>query len=461
MTKVSNVSRASFRDPAGFIFTDNGTVKRAVTQHGKKDYDFFISSGLYRGLLERGWIVSHTEDTESVPEGLFKILTPQKIDTWTFPYEWSFSQLKDAAILTLNIQLLALEFGMCLKDATPFNIQFYEGRPLFIDTLSFEMFQERPWFGYKQFCEMFLAPLVLMANKREDFNRLLAVDLSGINLSFASKLLPRRTWFSFSYLTHIHLHAASQAHFEDSKPQAQKPKSSLKFYKINVVSFVDNLLSCIHKIKIKRKKTAFSDYYADCGHYGPESERFKMDTVRRWAQAAKWQRVMDLGGNTGKYSRVLNELGIFCVCADYDPYCVDENYLLSKKEQNKKMLPILLDISNPPSDLGWANEERPALFKRVAPDAVLSLALVHHLRISAGIPLELIARFFARVAPSLIIEFVPKEDVMVQKLLRHRDDIFFDYDQTGFERVFADLYSFVETVPISGTKRTLYLMKRK
>ena len=454
---------ASFRDPAGFVFKDGETVRRAVTSHGRSDYDRLISSGLYRELTEKGWLVGHGESA-SAEAGVYKILTPQPIRVITYPYEWCFSQLQDAAIRTLEIQLAAIERGLSLKDATPFNIQWRTGAPVLIDTLSFESLKERPWFAYKQFCETFLAPLALMAHVKPDFNKYLSVDLSGVNLSFASRCLPRLTRLHPGMLAHIHLHALSQEKFD--RASTDRPSAaSMKLPKSALMSLVRSLLDLTRSLRLKKQKTVFGDYYAECAHYSRDAEESKIRLVETWideaAASAALKEALDLGSNNGKFSRLFTKKNILCVSVDSDPFCVDENYALSKRTPDPNMLPLLMDLTNPSSDLGWAGGERDSFFKRVNPGLVMALALVHHLRIGNNVPTEMIADFFHDIAPLLIIEFVPKEDPMVRKLLASRDDIFHDYDAGAFEAAFNRGFEILRKSPVAGTPRILYYLKRK
>lgn len=450
---------SSFRDPCGYIFVDNGAIKRAVTDFGRENYDLFLSTGLYDQLLQRKYLVPHHEEEPS-ERGIHKILLPNRIPVITYPYEWSFSALKDAALLTLDIQKTALEHGMSLKDATPYNIQFLDGKPLMIDTLSFEKFQNKPWVAYKQFCEIFLAPLVLMAYVKADYNKYLSNDINGFDLQFCSKVLPRATWFNPNLLAHIHLHALSQTKY--GSPSAKAPThTSLNFSLNQMNALIDSLKSAVAQLKIKKSKTSFGDYYAECQHYTEKAEHFKTQLIEEWLNILNPKRVTDLGANNGRYSRLVTKRGAFCAAVDNDPLCVNDNYVFSRKENDMNILPLYLDLSNPFPAVGWASKERDSFFMRVQSDLVMALALIHHLRISVNIPLFMLSRFFADIAPVLWIEFVPKNDVMVQKLLANREDTFHDYDQAGFEENFKAYFDIFKKADIPDTPRTLYYLIRK
>ncbi|MFH1827327.1 MAG: SAM-dependent methyltransferase, partial [bacterium] len=218
---------SSFRDPSGSVFYKGDKVYRQVNKSYKSDFDLFISSGLKKSLEKSGLILSskaiETKNLKS--NNTYKVLEVQKIPYISYPYEWSFSQLKDVALLTLQIQKQALEHGMSLKDASSYNVQFFKGKPVFIDILSFEKYIDgKPWIAYKQFCQHFLAPLALMAYKDIRLNQLFKIYLDGIPLDLTSKLLPKKTWLNLSFLIHLHVHAKSQTMYADKADKVKKYK---------------------------------------------------------------------------------------------------------------------------------------------------------------------------------------------------------------------------------------------
>lgn len=457
MPAPAQVLPSSLRDAAGSVFWESGTVKRGITVYGQEDYNLLMRSGLYDDLARRGLLLTHREEIPAAGSRFCKVLVPQQIPLITYPYEWCFSQLKEAALLTLEIQALAMEYGMGLKDATPFNVQFLDGKPIFIDTLSFEKWADAPWVAYRQFCESFLAPLFLMAYLHPGFNKYLTVDLNGLDLSLASRVLPARTWFHPGCLLHIHLHALSQRRW--GKSAGRPVRASLP--RRRVQSLVESLRSCVESLKFGRWDTPFTDYQKDCRHYSPEAQAFKADWVLARVRKACPRWVLDLGANIGFLSRIVTRLGIRCVALDSDASCVEENYRRSRQEGDRCMIPLLADPCNPPPNLGWMGTERTALFDRLKPDAVMALAMLHHLRITHTIAMEGIAQFLSEIGPTLLIEFVPKEDPMVQEMLRNRSDEFHDYTLGDFERCFGRFFAIEEKSPIPGTSRILYHLVRK
>lgn len=450
---------ASFRDPAGFVFHDaKGTIYRQVNKVGAADFDQFLESGLYKALTDAGQLVPHRKVaiTKALSADAHAVIQPERIPFITYPFEWSFSQLKDAALLTLAIQKKAMRHGMCLKDATAYNVQFKDGRPVFIDTLSFESYKPgTPWQAYRQFCQHFLAPLALATYTDVRLTQLLRVYPDGVPLDLAAKLLPGRTKARLSLAMHIHLHARAQ---QAKSQERQRPQRAVRAESLRAI--LESLERAVARLEPQRTATEWGDYY-DNTNYTASAADQKAKLLTAFVKPLKVESVLDLGGNNGRYSRVLNKLDIATVCADIDPNAVEANYRYVKKHKEQAMLPVLLDLTNPGGGLGWANDERAVVAERLHTDLVMALAIIHHLAISNNLPLERVAAYFAQFAPYLIIEFVPKEDSQVQTLLATRADIFPDYNHQGFEAAFTKHYKLVEKQSIKGTKRTLYLFKRK
>ncbi len=452
----------SFRDPSGFMFRHEGILYRQVNLHYRQEYDLLMASGLYEQLTKSRALIPHTEestDLAPVPEIAYKVIRPQTVGFISYPYEWSFDQLKDAAILTLAIARRALEYGMALKDASAYNVQFHEGRPIFIDTLSFEKYEEGlPWVAYRQFCQHFLAPLALMASKDVRLLQLLRVNIDGIPLDLASSLLPTSTRLNLGLSSHIHLHASSQKKYADKEVSQAEVKG--KFSRGAMETLIESLLSTVRALKVKEINTEWADYY-QANNYTEASFEAKRAVVKDFISKVAPQTVWDLGGNTGEFSRAASELGIPTVSMDIDPGAVQQNYQLVKKNKEKNMLPLVMDLTNPSPALGWRNQERQSLRERGEASLIMALALIHHLAIANNVPLRDVADFFADLGPYLVIEFVPKEDSQVARLLASRLDIFPNYTLEGFKQAFQARYTILEEHPVEGSKRTLLLMRRK
>jgi ribosomal protein L11 methylase PrmA len=367
--------------------------------------------------------------------------------------------LKDAALTTLEIQKKALDFGMSLKDCSAYNIQFRRGKPILIDTLSFEKHRDgEPWVAYRQFCQHFLAPLVLISYRDIRLNQLLRIYIDGVPLDLASSSLPFRTRLKFSLLSHIHLHARSQKRFADKTVNI----SSRKMSRLSFLGLIDSLESAIKKLKWQAQDTEWIDYYYKDINYSSGALQYKKQIVAEFLDKIKPKVVWDLGANVGMFSRIASDKGIKTISYDIDPAAVEKNYLECVRKGEVNILPLVLDLTNPSPGIGWENQERMSWLERGPVDTVLALALIHHLAISNNLPLDKIAAFFSRICcGSVIVEFVPKSDSQVQRLLSTREDIFPDYTKRFFENEFKEYFTIQRSIKIRDTKRTLYLMQRR
>jgi ribosomal protein L11 methylase PrmA len=450
---------SSFRDPSGFVFERDGVLYRQVAERYREHYDRLMDSGLYEALAAKGALVAHDEASPDLdPTGsAYRVLKPERVPFVSYPYEWCFGQLQQAALLTLDIQREAIERGMTLKDASAYNVQFVGCEPVFIDTLSFETYREgHPWVAYRQFCQHFLAPLALMSRVDVRLSGLLRNHLDGVPLDLAAALLPWRTKLSFPLLTHVHLHARTQRTFADRPKQARE----MKVGKLALVGLVESLRKVVASLAWEPAGTEWADYYENT-NYAPESMRRKEALVASFVERAGPRTVWDLGANTGAFSRIASRAGAYTIAFDVDPAAVEKNFRRGSADRDRSILPLVLDATNPSPDLGWENLERESLAARGPADAVLALALVHHLAIGNNVPLDRVARFFARLGRWLVIEFVPKADSQVERLLASREDVFPDYDRPSFEARFGEYFEIVDQSPVEGTERTLYLMQRR
>jgi len=446
------------------VFSYNGAIYRQINEFYRKDFELLVTSGLYKELVSLGLLVSHEEVSlkeYAQSDDAWKVIRPAQIPFISYPYEWCFSMLKDAALLTLHIQKIALEHGMSLKDASAFNIQFLEGRPVLIDTLSFERYDEgKPWVAYKQFVEHFLAPLYVMSMNDIRLNRMTSVFLDGIPVDIASHMLPLRSKLNLSLLLHIHAHASSQKKFSNKKLGALLEEK--KFSRQALLGMLDNLEKSIKSASWNPKGTQWEDYYEeDKNNYKSESMMHKAALVETFLKTSKAKTVWDIGANTGYFSAIAVKTGADVLAFDHDYGALETNYrdVTSKKE--KKLLPLFFDMTTPTPAVGWENKERLSLFERGPADAVLALALMHHIAISHNVPFSYLASAFAKMGKYLIIEFVDKADSQVQILLANRKDIFTQYSQKDFEKAFEAFFVIRQATPIKDSKRVLYLMEKR
>jgi len=450
---------SSFRDPSGYVFVRENNIFRVVNRSYQANYDELMSK-LYPVLTKAELLIPHNEiDFDSTKNtAQYKLLQAEKIPFISYPHEWSFTQYQDAALTTLAIQRKALKQGMILKDASAYNIQFHKGKPIFIDTLSFEKYEEgSPWIAYGQFCRHFLAPLALMAYHDPRMGAMMRDYIDGVPLDLASSLLPFKSRFRVPLFLHIHLHAKSQKRHADSENDAAK--TTRKISRAAMMGLIDSLENGIKKLRLKTNRTEWGKYYEETilsNDYLAKKQTLVGDLLESIDAKLVW----DLGANDGTFSRLAAQRA-YTIAFDIDHLAVEYNYLKIKEKREKNILPLLLDLTNPSPAIGWNNEERDSIFKREKPDLILALALVHHLAISNNVTLGKLADFFAELTPQLIIEFVPKSDPRVRTLLATREDIFPDYTEEGFEATFGKNFTIKNKQKIEGTDRILYSMIQK
>ncbi|MFN2398095.1 MAG: class I SAM-dependent methyltransferase [Gemmatimonadaceae bacterium] len=453
--------QGSFRDPSGFLYRRNGVLYRQVNAGFREQFEALNSSGLYAELTADSLLIRHRQvdpALRATPEA-HAVLEPEIVKFISYPYEWCFGQLKDAALLTLELQLRALKRNMVLRDASAFNVQFRDGSPIFIDTLSFEQYVEgEPWGAYKQFCEHFLAPLAIMSGRDIRLGQTFRDFIDGIPLDFASHLLPTRSWFRTGLLLHLHLHARAQRKYADAKVSAVA--RGRKLSRLQLTRLIDSLRSAVDDLSWRAAGTEWADYVHN-HNYSPRAVESKQGIVAQFLSRTKAALAWDMGANTGIFSRIARRTASCVVAMDMDPAAVQLNYEQVKAQHETGILPLIMDARNPAPALGWDHRERMSLAERGPADVVLALALVHHLAIGNNVPLNLVAGWLARLARVLIIEFVPKNDSQTARLLANRPDVFPHYTQEGFEQAFAHLFELEDARRVEDSERVIYRMRAK
>jgi hypothetical protein len=447
---------SSYRDPSGFIFESNGILYRQVNISFKEHFDHFTESGCYEYLIKKGLLIPHEDTQENITgsDEYYKTIKPERIEFISYPYEWSFDMLKDAALLTLQLVKEALPFNMIVKDASPYNIQWHKGKLIFIDTLSFEKYEEVPWIAYRQFCESFLGPLLVMHYRKKQLPGILLAWPDGIPLATIQSLLPKRSRFSLHTYLHIHLHAK----FSQKKNEGTEKTRTLSKQKLlNLISSLEILIT---KLKVPDQKSEWSEYYDEASQRNDYLEQ-KKKIIAGWIDEMKDIKIAaDLGANDGEFSKLLGEKNIYTLAADLDPYCINNLYRKIKDIREKNIQPLVIDLSNPTPAIGVNNEERSSFFSRTNADLLLALALIHHLAIGKNIPLEMIADQFSRMGKKLIVEFIPKEDEKVKGMLGRKKDIYQNYSEAGFRKAFEKYFTVADKKTIPGSGRILYLMNK-
>jgi 2-polyprenyl-3-methyl-5-hydroxy-6-metoxy-1,4-benzoquinol methylase len=449
---------ASFKDPSGFVFRLNDKYYRQVNKSYADDYDLLMSSGLYKILTEKKLMLSHDEVNENFTQSndWYKTLLPEQLPFISYPYEWSFDELKDAALLTLRVMKIAVKHGMILKDATSFNIQFYQGKPIFIDTLSFEKYDaSKPWIAYRQFCECFLFPLLIEHYKQIDVQKLLSVYLEGIPAQTTAKLLPRKTKFKLNIWLHVFLQNSVST---NNKPSNRK----ISFSKEKLLRLLDSLESTIKPLRIKTSVlTTWNNYYDETilsKNYLDAKEKIFRDFVSDINNG----RVMDVGCNDGYFSKILAEKNPGVIAVDFDSQCINRLYVEAKSKGEKNILTFCIDLTNPSPAVGFNHNERQSFADRAKSDMITALALIHHLVLSKNIPLSDVAKMLSDLTKKyLVIEFVPLSDEKSQQLIANKTNYHTPYDPQAFEKHFSKYFEIERQQVIPTTDRILYRMKKK
>jgi len=452
-TVVSN-HPSSYRDPSGFIFEKEGVIYRQVNTVFKDHYTHFINSGLYQHFADNKMLVPHEEIKENLTgsSNFYITIKPEKIPFISYAYEWPFDMLKDAALLTLQLAKDALNYSMILKDATPYNIQWKNGQPIFIDTISFEKYEATPWIAYRQFCENFLGPLLIMHYSKQHLPQLYTAWPNGIPLSVIQSLLPKKSKWSLHTYLHIHLHNRIA---NKNKGGEQKGKP---FDKQKLLNLFTSLELLIKKLHVPQQVSTWSDYYQEAAqrnHYLDSKKKI----ITEWLQElTPVQAIADLGANEGEFSALASSYCKEIIAADFDPYCINKLYL---KKKSEPVYPLVIDLSNPSPALGVNNEERSSFLQRLQVDIIFAFALIHHLAIGKNIPFNKIAALFAQCCQYLIIEFVPKEDEKVQLMLKQKEDIYSAYTEKEFISSFEEKFTILKKENVQDSPRVLFLMKKK
>jgi hypothetical protein len=446
---------ASFRDPSGFIFSCNDTFYRHVNSSYENDFIAFMQSGLYRSLIKSKLLISHEEVKENLSghDTWYTTLLPEQLRYISYPFEWSYDMLKDAALTTLNAAKEALQFDMILKDASAYNIQFHDGKMTLIDSLSFEKYDGKSaWVAYRQFCEHFLAPLAYMSYFQSSSQYFLFANTEGLDLKLIKSILPFRSKFNLSILLHIHFHA----NFSNSRKQ---PRFAPNFSSSKLKQLLQNLEQSILSLKFSPPTTVWSRYYDEASQREGYLDN-KKQIVFDWISTISAKTAIDLGANDGIFSEMLALQDIFTISSDNDGAVVNNLYNRIKKNNIKNIHPLLINLSNPTPQFGVNNEERQSFVQRTKVDLVLALAVIHHLAIGKNIPLIAISKFFSTLGKTLIVEFIPKTDEKISVMLTNRKDVFPNYTEEFFLKSFSSHFKVVKNEKIRESERKLYLMER-
>ncbi|OGG06490.1 hypothetical protein A3B48_00280 [Candidatus Gottesmanbacteria bacterium RIFCSPLOWO2_01_FULL_40_10] len=457
------INPSSFRDKSGYVFrTQSGLIIRTVNKIYQEDYDHLIKSGLLNELFKNNLLVSHREEEVGKyfpgDSSIYKILAPRKIPFVTYPYEWSLSQLKEAALLTLKAARLALKYGMILKDASAYNVQFVGTKPVLIDTLSFEKRKKNnPWPAYRQFCQHFLAPLALVSFRDARLINLSGDFIDGIDLDMAVNLLPRRFMLNIHLFIHLYLHSKGQKLLGKKSPEKINP-GPVDSNKI--ANLFESLEQAVNSCGKKKASGFWAQYYSD-NNYSVTALEYKKKIIADAFKKTSKSVAVDIGANTGLFSRLVAKNSRYVISLDSDPDALDVNFNLAQQKGIGNILPLFADITNPSPAIGWRNLERQSLIERLPGSNVLALAITHHLYFSNHLSFLSQADFFNSFAESLLIEYIPDSDSQVNSLIGMRTLDLSTYSEKQFTGDFGKYFRIIKRFPVNQSKRVIYLMIRK
>jgi len=453
----------SFRDRSARVFVgQDGGVYRALSQAALADWDVLSASQLFHRFTQTGGLVA----TERAPDetallariggAWHAVLRHATIPFVSYPYEWSFSMLQDASLLQLDLLVAALDEDLILKDGTPFNVQWDGARPVFIDIGSIaRMKKGEPWAGYRQFCRQCLYPLLIQAYKDAPFQPWLRGSLEGISAEACSALMSARDLLRPGVLTHVYLQAQAEARTATATRNLKDELRRAGFNPDLIKANAKRLRRLVEGLTWRRQQSVWSEY-ADQNTYEPQEAEQKIAFVSDVTTARERRLVWDLGSNTGRFARLAAKHARYVVAVDADELSVERMYRGLKSDRVTNVLPLIGNIADPSPGLGWRGRERLPLTERGRPDLVFCLALIHHVVLGANVPLEEFVDWLAGLGAEIVIEFVGRSDSMVEALLRHKEDLFADYDQENFERRLAARFEILRREPLTGGTRTLY-----
>ncbi len=457
----------SFRDPASGVLLGDNRVYRFFTAGHVADFEALVETGLLESLVGSGAVIeTRAVGVEEAPEAyraapqVGLVVEHPRLPFISYVYEWPLEMLRAAAVRSLQILQVALEKGLILKDATPYNVQFVGPNPLLIDVGSFERYQEgMPWVGYSQFCRTFLNPLLLQSITGVPFQMWMRSSLEGIDPVHLNSLLPLRHKLRKNVFIDVVLQAWLSRRFASRRTDAPSLRER-SIPKGVVTGLVNRLKKSVAGLRRRGKgHSPWLEYEKEC-HYEAEALQDKDRFVEEALARARPQMVWDLGCNVGRYSIMAARYARYVVAMDSDEAAVGALYERIEG-QHTNVLPLAVDLLNPSPSQGWAQKERQALGDRGAADFALCLALVHHLAISGNVPLTRIVEWLSTIAEAGVVEFVPKSDPMVQLLLRTREDVYSGYTQAAFEEALREHFEITDVACLPKSERVLYLFSRK
>ncbi len=452
---------ASFRDPDSAVFYADRRVLRGLSEQGASDWRKLAGTDFFPRLVDEGQIVRTAPYQAEAPPGprgepWSLVLEHERIPVVSYPFEWPFAMLREAAVCHLELLLAALDEGITTKDGTAYNVQFVGSRPVFIDLGSFET-ATGPWPGYRQFCQTFLFPLLIQAHLRIAYQGLLRGSLDGLQPADVRGMFGGLRRFRRGVFRHVYLHSVAERRVTSSSESVKAELGRAGFGTELAKATVAKTLKLVRRLEVKRSGTAWSDYRDTCS-YTDDDATTKHAFVEAALAARPSRCVLDLGANDGAYSMLAAGHAEQVVAVDGDEAVIDGLYRRLRHDGVTNVLPLVMNLSDPSPGLGWRNQERAPFAARVRPDLVLSLALVHHLAITANVPLPEVVDWLHGFGARLVVEFVDRPDPMTRRLLSNKPPgLFDDYRIDHFEKLLTDRFHITERQVVPSGTRTLYL----
>ena len=458
----SALEPGSFRDRTARVFYHDGRIFRGLSETALKEWQALSATNFFRRWSGTGAIVATNQrELGSIPlpassRQWAAVLEHERLPFVSYPYEWSFEMLRDAALLQLDLVLSGLDEGIGLKDASAYNLQWKGASPVFVDVASFYTRSEgEPWLGYRQFCQMFLYPLLVQAYRDVPFQPWMRGNIEGMDAEVCLSLLSARDYLRAGVLAHVYLQAKAQKAYNATTRDVRKDLNKAGFDKRIIKANAQRLRALVAGIRWTAKQSTWSDYLK-CGHYEASDASQKRAFVREVAGSRDWDLAWDIGCNVGVFSRIAAERARYVIAMDADHLAIDKLYQALKAEGASNILPLVLNVTDPSPNLGWRNLERKRIEERGRPDLILALALIHHVVIGGNIPMGEFVQWLRDLGGDLIIEFVTRKDPMVVTLLRNKDDHYADYDEDVFERELAARFRIAKREPLGSGTRIMY-----
>jgi SAM-dependent methyltransferase len=470
-SKDMTPEHGSFRDASNRVFYHHGEVFRSLSTEAAANWHQLGQTAFFRRLMESGAVIGTETESRPAVTALVAgqwaaVLRHERIPFISYPYEWTFGMLKDAAWLHLDILEQALENGWTLKDGSAYNLQWRGQRPVFIDVSSFEPYRDGDsWTGYRQFCMMFIIPLLLKAHRDIQLAPLLRSNLEGVDPEEALKFISMRDIFRRGVFTHLYLHArlqarARRAEARTSAPDAAPAKWPVRQTREMTLRMVQSIKRMVAKLERGRGETAWSAYETTHS-YDDVSLTEKKGFVERQVRGRRWRMVYDLGSNTGTFARLCSEHADHVIAVDEDELAVDTLYHRLKTETPDNVTPLVMPLSNVSPDQGWRGRERKSFDERGKPDLILCLALIHHLVITANIPMQDFLQWIRSFDAAVVLEFVGPGDEMTLRLLKNKRNKHPDYTLARFESIVASMFEIADKASLKEGRRHIYFLRPK